>query len=49
MERSVIQFRSGDLVRLDVQINYDLATLIMACIIHRDSAQTIGRKLVTSL
>jgi GTP-binding protein LepA len=48
MEYSVIEYRPGDLVRLDVKINYELATP-MACIVHRDSAQIIGRKLVASL
>lgn len=48
MEYSVIDYRESDLVRLDVKINYELAPPL-ACIVHRDKAQTLGRKLVASL
>jgi len=48
MEYSIIEYRPSDLVRLDVKINYELATPL-ACIVHRDNAQIIGRKLVASL
>jgi GTP-binding protein LepA len=48
MEYSMIEYRESDLVRLDVKINYEDAPPL-ACIVHRDNAQTIGRKLVASL
>jgi len=48
MEYSVTDYRPSDLVRLDVKINYELAPPL-ACILHRDNAQTIGRKLCASL
>jgi len=48
MEFSVIDYRESDLVRLDVKINYEIAPPL-ACIVHRDKAQTLGRKLVASL
>lgn len=48
MEYSVIDYRASDLVRLDVKINYEDAPPL-ACIVHRDNAQTVGRKLVASL
>jgi GTP-binding protein LepA len=33
---------------LDVKINYELATPL-ACVVHRDNAQSVGRRLVKSL
>lgn len=48
MEYSVIDYRESDLVRLDVKINYENASPL-ATIVHRDSAQTVGRKLCASL
>ena len=48
MEYSLIDYRSSDLVRLDVKINYELAPPL-ATIVHRDNAQTVGRKLCKSL
>ena len=48
MEYSVIDYRESDLVRLDVKINYELASPL-ATIVHADNAQTIGRKLCASL
>lgn len=48
MEYSIIDYRESDLVRLDVKINYELASP-MACIVHRDNAQTVGRKLCAAL
>jgi GTP-binding protein LepA len=48
MEYSIIEYRPSDLVRLDIKINYELAAPL-ACIVHRDNAQTIGRKLVAKL
>ena len=48
MEYSIIDYRESDLVRLDVKINYELAPAL-ACIVHRDDAQSTGRRLVKSL
>jgi GTP-binding protein LepA len=48
MEYSIIDYRPSDLVRLDIKINYEIAAPL-ACIVHADSAQTIGRKLVAKL
>jgi hypothetical protein len=48
MEYSICDYRASDLVRLDVKINYELATP-MASIIHRDKAQSVGRRLCASL
>ena len=48
MEYNLIDYRESDLVRLDVKINYELAPP-MACIVHRDAAQSIGRRLCSSL
>jgi GTP-binding protein LepA len=48
MEYSLIDYRESDLVRLDVKINYELAPPL-ATIVHRDNAQTVGRKLCASL
>ena len=48
MEYNVIDYRESDLVRLDVKINYELAPPL-ACIVHRDNAQSVGRRLVKSL
>ena len=48
MEYSLIDYRASDLVRLDVKINYELAPPL-ASIVHRDKAQSIGRKLCASL
>eukprot|EP00934_Nitzschia_sp_Nitz4_P001879 Nitzschia sp. Nitz4//scaffold73_size107353//8008//10221//NITZ4_004306-RA/size107353-snap-gene-0.90-mRNA-1//1//CDS//3329557434//1879//frame0 len=48
MEYSLLEYRSSDLVRLDIKINQELAPAL-ACIVHRDKAQNIGRRLVSSL
>jgi GTP-binding protein LepA len=48
MEYQLIEYRPGDLVRLDVKINYEDAPPL-ATIVHRDAAQTVGRRLVASL
>jgi GTP-binding protein LepA len=48
MEYSIVDYRESDLVRLDVKINYEMASPL-ATIVHRDSAQTVGRKLCASL
>ena len=48
MEYSITDYRESDLVRLDVKINYEDAPPL-ACIVHRDNAQTVGRRLVASL
>jgi GTP-binding protein LepA len=48
MEYSIIEYRSSDLVRLDVKINYELAPAL-ACVVHRDNAQSMGRRLCASL
>ena len=47
-EFTVIDYRPSDLVRLDIKINYEPATPL-ACICHRDKAQTLGRKLCAAL
>jgi len=44
----VIDYRPSDLVRLDVKINYETAPPL-ACICHRDKAQSMGRKLCAAL
>ncbi|GAX09649.1 hypothetical protein FisN_19Lh113 [Fistulifera solaris] len=48
MEYSIIDYRESDLVRLDVKINYENAPAL-ACIVHRDKAQQVGRRLCASL
>jgi GTP-binding protein LepA len=48
MEYNLIDYRPSDLVRLDVKINYETAPPL-ACIVHRDKAQALGRKLCASL
>ena len=48
MEYELIEYRPGDLVRLDVKINYEDASPL-ATIVHVDAAQLIGRRLVASL
>merc|ERR1719413_68872 len=48
MEYQLIEYRPGDLVRLDVKINYEDAAPL-ATIVHVDAAQTVGRRLVASL
>ena len=48
MEYQIIDYRASDLVRLDVKINYEVAPPL-ACIVHREKSQTIGRKLAASL
>lgn len=48
MEYQLIEYRPGDLVRLDVKINYETAPPL-ATIVHVDAAQTVGRRLVASL
>lgn len=48
MEYNIIDYRASDLCRLDVKINYELAPAL-ACVVHQDNAQSIGRRLVKSL
>lgn len=48
MEYKLIEYRPGNLVRLDVKINYEDAPPL-ATIVHVDAAQTVGRRLVASL
>jgi GTP-binding protein LepA len=48
MEYSVIDYRPSDLVRLDIKINFESAPPL-TCIVHRDKAQSLGRRLVKSL
>lgn len=48
MEYSIMDYRESDLCRLDIKINYEDAPPL-ACIVHRDQAQTVGRKLVDKL
>ncbi|KAG7360448.1 GTP-binding protein LepA [Nitzschia inconspicua] len=48
MEYSILEYRESDLVRLDIKINYELAPAL-ACVVHRDNAQSVGRRLVKSL
>lgn len=48
MEYEMIEYRPGNVVRLDVKINYEDAPPL-ATIVHVDAAQTIGRRLVRSL
>ena len=48
MDYSIIDYRESDLVRLDVKINYEDAPPL-ATIVHRDSAQSVGRKLCAAL
>jgi GTP-binding protein LepA len=48
MEYKIIDYRESDLCRLDVKINYEDAPPL-ACIVHRDQAQQIGRKLTEKL
>lgn len=48
MEYQLIEYRPGNLVRLDVKINYEDAPPL-ATIVHVDAAQTVGRRLVASL
>jgi GTP-binding protein LepA len=48
MEYKILEYRVSDLVRLDIKINYELAPA-MACVCHRDSAQSMGRRMVASL
>jgi len=48
MEYQLIEYRPGDLVRLDVKINYEDASPL-ATIVHVDAAQTVGRRLVAAL
>ena len=48
MEYSIIDYRESDLVRLDVKINGEDAPPL-ASVVHRDSAQIVGRRLVGKL
>jgi GTP-binding protein LepA len=48
MEYQLIEYRPGNLVRLDVKINYEDAPPL-ATIVHVDAAQMVGRRLVESL
>jgi len=48
MEYTIIDYRASDLVRLDIKINGEEATPL-ACIVHRDASQNVGRGLAKSL
>jgi len=48
MEYQLIEYRPGNVIRLDVKINYEDAPPL-ATIVHVDAAQTVGRRLVASL
>lgn len=48
MEYAILEYRESDLVRLDVKINGEDASPL-ATIVHRESAQKVGRQLVRSL
>lgn len=48
MEYQLIDYRASDLVRMDIKINYEPAPPL-ATVLHRDKAQTLGRKLVAAL
>ena len=48
MEYQLIEYRPGNVIRLDVKINYEDAPPL-ATIVHVDAAQTLGRRLVASL
>lgn len=48
MEYKILEYRASDLVRLDVKINGELAEPL-ACVVHRDNAQSMGRRLCASL
>jgi len=48
MEYKLIEYRPGNVVRLDIKINYEDAPPL-ATIVHVDAAQTVGRRLVASL
>lgn len=48
MEYHIIDYRVSDLVRLDIKINYEVAPPL-ACIVHKEKAQSVGRKLCAAL
>merc|ERR1712232_895010 len=48
MEYTIIDYRASDLVRLDIKINGEEASPL-ACIVHRDVSQKVGRALANSL
>ena len=48
MEYSLLEYRASDLVRLDVKINNEVAPPL-ACVVHRENAPSVGRRLVASL
>jgi len=48
MEYSPIGYRENDLVKLDIAINDELAPPL-ACIVHRDSSQRVGKALCNKL
>jgi GTP-binding protein LepA len=48
MEYKILEYRPSDLVRLDIKINYEIAPPL-ACVVHRDNAQSMGRRLCASL
>jgi len=48
MEYTIIDYRVSDVVRLDIKINGEIASPL-ACIVHRDDSQKIGRALANSL
>lgn len=48
LDYRLIEYRPGDLVRMDVRINGEPAPPL-ATVVHRDAAQSLGRKLVDSL
>lgn len=48
MEYTIIDYRVSDLVRLDIKINGEDASPL-ACIVHRDASQKVGRALANAL
>jgi len=48
MEYALLDYRESDLVRLDIKINGEDASPL-ACIVHRDASQKVGRALANSL
>ena len=48
MEYSIIDYRASDLCRLDVKINYELASAL-STVVHVDNARSVGGRLVKSL
>lgn len=48
MEYHIIDYRASDLTRMDIKINYEVAPPL-ACIVHKEKAQSVGRKLCAAL